>query len=398
MWKDSTKISVFNESNVLFPKDFVKLSYVDNTVFLLGNDSFIWYGNVSSDFMLHLKQSDISAVDITCTKTHLYYTNDSGRVFKVSPIDLEDWTEIIFNQDAKCCVHGYRTSNHSVSVKNISSGGMGVLYLSESGHLWASGEHPQLDIHAEDEPKKVSFFEGRHIMLIDCGKDFNVVVAHKRDDLCPVNNADTNSEECEVFVSSCPQCIHENVLSPISPQSSSEMCPLGLSIKKSTESLSASTSTSKNITADSEDKKSYNCNSSSSTEGDSVPVLKDEVGDDNVTDVEVDSDMEEEKGDRVSLLLINTEAARQFLTRQLSWVSSGGEELLAEVSVPTRIIKQNVTTMASLVYEGVKTVGDKVVTLSRHMSGGSDNNTESFEEFVTDDFNPSNGSNTSSLR
>ena len=88
----------------------------------------------------------------------------------------------------------------------------------------------------------------------------------------------------------------------------------------------------------------------------------------------------------------------RFLTRQLSWVSSGGEELLAEVSVPTRIIKQNVTTMASLVYEGVKTVGDKVVTLSRHMSGGSDNNTESFEEFVTDDFNPSNCSNTSSLR
>lgn len=56
-------------------------------------------------------------------------------------------------------------------------------------------------------------------------------------------------------------------------------------------------------------------------------------------------------------------------------MSSAGEEYLVECTEkPTRIIKENVSNMASLVYEGVKTVGDKVVTLSRHMSGSSDNN------------------------
>lgn len=77
-------------------------------------------------------------------------------------------------------------------------------------------------------------------------------------------------------------------------------------------------------------------------------------------------------------------------------VSTGGEELLAEVSGPTRIIRRNVSTVASMVYEGVKTVGDKVATLSRHVSGGSDNNSESFEEF--EELNNSNASITSSYR
>ncbi|KAF2882405.1 hypothetical protein ILUMI_23775 [Ignelater luminosus] len=75
-----------------------------------------------------------------------------------------------------------------------------------------------------------------------------------------------------------------------------------------------------------------------------------------------------------NIIFRNTEAARDFLTRQFSWMSSAGEEYLAECTEkPTRIIKENVTNMASFVYEGVKTVGDKVVTLSRHVSGSSDN-------------------------
>lgn len=76
-----------------------------------------------------------------------------------------------------------------------------------------------------------------------------------------------------------------------------------------------------------------------------------------------------------NIIFRNTEAAKEFLTRQFSWMSSAGEEYLVECTEkPTRIIKENVSNMASLVYEGVKTVGDKVATLSRHMSGSSDNN------------------------
>ncbi|CAB0036755.1 unnamed protein product [Trichogramma brassicae] len=60
------------------------------------------------------------------------------------------------------------------------------------------------------------------------------------------------------------------------------------------------------------------------------------------------------------------------------------------------LIKQNVSSVANLVYEGVKTVGDKVATLSRHVSGSSDPNEiarpdaddENFEELEIDELYP----------
>jgi amyotrophic lateral sclerosis 2 protein len=92
-----------------------------------------------------------------------------------------------------------------------------------------------------------------------------------------------------------------------------------------------------------------------------------------------DDDDDEEKSDtqkvEKNIIFRNTEAAKEFLTRQISRMSSAGEEYLVECTEkPTRIIKENMTNVASFVYEGVKTVGDKVVTLSRHVSGSSDCN------------------------
>lgn len=111
-----------------------------------------------------------------------------------------------------------------------------------------------------------------------------------------------------------------------------------------------------------------------------------------------------------NVILSNTEAARQFFTRQLSWVSSYGsakEELQMEtIDNPTSgsLIKQNVSNMANLVYEGVKTVGDKVVTLSRHVSGSSDVNearddsSDNFEELGLEESKRTAGSLINSLR
>lgn len=61
-----------------------------------------------------------------------------------------------------------------------------------------------------------------------------------------------------------------------------------------------------------------------------------------------------------NIIFRNTEAAKDFLTRQFSWMSAGEEYLAECTEIPTRIIKENVTNMATFVYEGVKTVGDKV--------------------------------------
>lgn len=58
----------------------------------------------------------------------------------------------------------------------------------------------------------------------------------------------------------------------------------------------------------------------------------------------------------------------------LSFFVAGEEYLVECTEKPTRIIKENMTNVASFVYEGVKTVGGKVATLSRHVSGSSDCN------------------------
>ncbi|XP_014251710.1 alsin [Cimex lectularius] len=369
-WKGGSKLKIINEEDL--PKSFKKIVNLGNQLFLLDNRNRIWLGTITSNEIAFTK-SKVNAVDIAATPHSFYYVSESGKVFKTNS-DVESSVEIILHEEATCCVHGYATSSHKTLVSKIAAGGMGVLFISDTGELWACGEHPQLGITAAEQPKKICFFEGKHITGVGCGEDFNIVVAHKRDEICPVIN---ENGEVEVFLSNCPQCANE-AMSPLSPQSYSESCPLGLQLGRSNESLSVSTSTSKN--SGSGDNKKSNDNTSSCTEEDS-PHISDNI-ECSLPNLEDRDRAEYEKETRGSnILLINTEAARQFLTRQLSWVSTGGEELLAEVTGPTKMIRRNVSTVASLVYERVKTVGDKVATLSRHVSGGSDNNSESFEEF-----------------
>lgn len=63
--------------------------------------------------------------------------------------------------------------------------------------------------------------------------------------VCPMTNGENG--DTEVFLSICQQCTNEVAMTPLTPQSYSDTCPLGLQFKKSNESLSASSSTSKNI-------------------------------------------------------------------------------------------------------------------------------------------------------
>ncbi|KAL1123934.1 hypothetical protein AAG570_001704 [Ranatra chinensis] len=380
-WKGARKLTVLTPDGC--PDEFLKSVGGGRTIFLLDDDGQVWRGEIDDEAEeIVLRKTGVKGMDLAVMEGKLYVVNEMGRVYRYGE-EVDESEEVIVHEEANSCIHGYTTTSHRVTIRRISGGATGMLFLSDRGELWASGDHPHLDISPNDPPKKVMFFSGQHVTHIASGGDFHAVVAHRRDDGCPMNSTDPGSGDPEVFLSNCPNC--NSAVSPLSPQSYSDTCPLGLQLKKSNESLSASTSsTSKNNDEDSLLKKSDNGNTSSSTEADSY-----RASDCNRVEAP-QADSNAEKGDKVTLLLINTEAARQFLTRQLSWMSSGGEELLAEVSVPTRIIRQNVSNMASLVYEGVKTVGDKVATLSRHMSGGSDNNSESFEEF--EELNRSNAS------
>lgn len=397
IWKGSNKLKIVKNNCGVIPHSPAKIGFLEDTLVLLDSKCQLWFGSLSNS-AIEFKNSDLNVIDFVCLEKYVYFTNDKGKVFKLqlSKTNVQEVCEIILFEEAKSCSHGHTTHSQDVTVRSISVGNMGVLFLSETGHLWVCGEYPQLDVHKGDETTKVRFFEGRHITSISSGKDFNVAITHKRESgICPANvNEDNKSDEgaSSVFFTACSQCANENIVSPLSPQTYLDgSCPLGL--KLSNDSPSPSTPTSKNNTIASEFKNNENDDTSTSTE---CSIAKDNIS--NIDEQDDNISVIVEKGEGMGLLHINTESARQFLTRQLSWVSSGGEELLAEVSVPTKIIKQNVSSVASFVYEGVKTVGDKVATLSRHMSGGSDNNSDSFDDFVTDDFNLSHASNNSSFK
>lgn len=233
------------------------------------------------------------------------------------------------------------------------------LFVTENGQLWASGNHSELDINSQ-EPKKVIFFEGRVVFDLACGFNFHAVIVRKINRILKEDTDSENELDEQVFVKSCPQCLNNVMISPVSV-ASSDTYPMGHHIQhfsdRSSNSLSALSSASKDDV--------LICNVSENAANSHEPLVNGQVN----------GISESEKR---NVMFINTEAAKQFLTRQLSWVSSYGS-VKDEVQIdgtdnPTNLIKQNVSNMANLVYEGVKTVGDKVATLSRHVSGSSDAN------------------------
>lgn len=277
-------------------------------------------------------------------------------------------------------------------MRTISVNDVATLLVTECGQLWASGDQPQIDIKSQ-EPKKVFFFEGRFVSQVACGSDFYVVLVNK---IAKIAKEDTDSEndiEDEVFVKSCSQCLNNVLPSPISV-TSSDTCPMGLdpqqlSEDRSTNSIGALSNSSKDIHPTNKDEIVTN---SFNTMMNGTRECPNETS---------------EKDAKKNSMVINTETARQFLTRQLSWVSSYGsvkEQPTDTTDNPTRMIKQNVSNMANLVYEGVKTVGDKVVTLSRHVSGSSDiieirdDSSDNLKEPAADESKRTTGSLAHSLR
>ncbi|KAI5639649.1 vacuolar sorting protein 9 (VPS9) domain-containing protein [Phthorimaea operculella] len=236
--------------------------------------------------------------------------------------------------------------------------------------------------------KKVPFFEGRTVYSASVGQNFAAVIARKNVKQSGNCDTDSDNDDEEVFASNCSQCqTIIGLASPASVPSLSETCPLGVQISKSSEDSSSTTAPQTDIHVDAH---SFTEDSSPSSEESKVTksntAQKKNATECNGKSEETKStggeDDDTEKGEETPLassekinnIFINTDAARQFLSRQLSWVSAGEDYIVEYTEKPTRIIKENVSNLTNFVYEGVKTVGDKVATLSRHVSGSSDNN------------------------
>lgn len=373
----------YSETNQ-FPDKIVKLCSLGAEVIVLGNDHGLYHSDIGDDCLNFRKISGISAIDISHHNDTLYIIDVHGRLYKTNS-KFENKEEIIVREDAKCCPHGFKSSSLKVKFRNVVSSNLGQLFISSDGHLWGSGVMPQIALDTSSI-KKVPFFDGRTVYSASIGDDFAAVIVRKnvrQSDNC---DTDSDNDDEEVFASNCSQCqTIIGLASPASVPSLSETCPLGVQISKSSEDSSSTTAPQTDVLIDAH---SFTEDSSPSSEESKIakinsnqkaPVkLKSEQTEKESTDGEVaneisDDDIEENK-EKLNNIFINTDAARQFLSKQLSWVSAGEDYLVEYTEKPTRIIKENVSNLTHFVYEGVKTVGDKVATLSRHVSGSSDNN------------------------
>ncbi|KAG8034358.1 hypothetical protein G9C98_007434 [Cotesia typhae] len=371
LWKGTEKVDLTfgDEPNGIIKK----LVNIDNRIFISTTTNNLYYGEVNAEknqsLSVILKRIDFCVIDIASNSKYLFVVNNHGHVLTVDPNNFQVIDKIIIKDDVKVCSHGYKQENETIRIKNIAVSDTAKLFVSESGQLWGSGDQPQIDIKTQT-PKKIIFFEDRTVSLIACGINFNVVVARKipktiKDDTDSENDID------EVFVNSCPQCLN-NITTPQS-LTSSDTCPNGLLPQAFSEDHSVNS-----VSPISFSGKIGHHLASNTTISHNCSKL------DNNAET-IDNNEKEKKNP----IFINTEAARQFLTRQLSWVSSysnGKDDSNEHISNPTGLIKQNVSNMANLVYEGVKTMGDKVVTLSRHVSGSSDININDLHDDTGEDF------------
>ncbi|XP_033359057.1 alsin [Bombus vosnesenskii] len=367
LWRGVDKLSyIFGDQ----PNGTIcRLVTIKDHIFVATTTNSLYYGEVSfledSPPSLVFKRAQFDVIDIASNSDYLFIVDNNGHVLKVNPQDMSVTDTIILKEEVKCCSHGYKQENEIVKVKSIAVSDQAALFVTENGQLWASGNQSQIDINST-EPKKVKFFEGRTVSAVACGSNFNVVAVRKTPKTLKDDTDSENELEEEVFVNSCPQCLNTVLLSPTS-LTSSDTCPTGLHVQQSSEDHSTNSISALSV-ASKEQEISFAEN-----------IKKEQISE-VVENGELcaNNPIDSEKEEKRNVIFINTEAARQFLTRQLSWVSSYGsvkEDIpLDNIEKPTRLIKQNVSNVANLVYEGVKNVGGKVVTLSRHMSGSSDIN------------------------
>ncbi|XP_045511220.1 alsin [Colias croceus] len=380
-WRGIEALKVSSAQNV--PEKIVKLCSLGADFLALGNDHGLYYCSIEEENLNFRKICGVSAIDISYHNDILYIINEHGRLYKTN-CSFKNKEEIIVKEESKCCPHGFKSNSSKVRFRNVVTSDFGQLYISSDGHLWGSGVMPQIGLDTSSI-KKIPFFEGRTVYSASIGQNFAAVIARKNVRQSGNCDTDSDNDDEEVFASNCSQCqTIIGLASPASVPSLSETCPLGVHISKSSEDSSSTTAPQTDVHVDAQ---SFTEDSSPSSEESKVAKQNSPICVNSNLELDNTSNIEDTGGnntdenetphastEKLNNIFINTDAARQFLSRQLSWVSAGEDYLVEYTEKPTRIIKENVTNITNFVYEGVKTVGDKVATLSRHVSGSSDNN------------------------
>ncbi|XP_076043188.1 alsin-like isoform X2 [Oratosquilla oratoria] len=358
--------------------------------------------------------------DATIYRGEIIFVADTGEVF-CCKLDGSDIRVVNIEEPRKTCSHGQEERGRRVRISQVASGQDHILYLSNKNEIWVQGCGPALGLFTnkvENEitnPVRLDFFQGRKVLQVDAGGFFSVALVEEIKEDTSEKDSDFKGEtDLDSYVRTCDHCRVETGDRVLFDDTDDAVkCPLGLGITKgcntpdrksdilspALSSVNLDGRSSQNSVAPEEldATDGFPCSgvypkddNEKRTKDDDFYKRKHKVSD--CSDFEVvdcneqdRKDLENVDSDSVSgsSIFINTDAARQFISKQLSWMTSksegeGEDEVYRSVGYrypidsATVLIKENVasaaSSAASLVATGVKTVSDKVGQLSRHFS------------------------------
>lgn len=282
-----------------------------------------------------------TVVGIACNMSHVIFVSDRGKVLRSELSTPEKVEELTVKKPSLCCPHGFLEDGERLLVREVASHSKITLFVSDTGQVWAFDENKNM------QPDQIPTFKNKAPISIHAGSNFSIALIE-----------DTQNQEESTSASS------------------NEAAKAG---KDSVDGAALAKATSP-------DRVPYVGSCQECREASLLANNRDRSGDE-----KSDKDTKDisntlaqvcwSKADhlvRQSAILLNStpqlgDAAKQFLTRQLSWVTGSAESdegnpgSPASLSEPGKVTQQ----VASRVADGVRSLGDAVSRMSRHWSASS---------------------------
>lgn len=261
-------------------------------VFFLTEDGRVYLSTLKQDG-LSGKLQELAlpcqcVVGVACTSTHTLFVTDRGRVLRSSLTSPEKVEELLIKKPEVCCPHGMSEEGERLVVREVVSNLKQVMLISDSGKVWI------IDEAKSQQPELLQSLKNKFPVSLACGSYFTVALIQEfpegddesslkcNDSLDGVSMSKSMADSgCSSFVGSCSQCREQSILSM--------------------QNLSLIDRNGEQIRID-------DC--SKSTKDSTLAQVCWSKADHLV---------------RQSALLLNSDVAKQFLTRQLSWVTGSTE-------------------------------------------------------------------------
>lgn len=306
-------------------KHIIKMCSHAHRIFLLNERNDLYTGLIEplqNVCPVSLLRSAI--VDIECSQGTLYIVDQSGSVYRIAADKLssEEWTEIVV-PNPKTCPHGVKSTTEKVRIAKINCNLDGLLFTTIGNELFAQGSFG--DVLRSEVPVPVECFAGFTILQVSTGDRFVVVLTFKKPHTGHAEDdySEEGSDTSAVYLNTeCSRCAPDTII-PARPRN---LMPA------STTETSMASSGSQSDVFELDDMWQNG-----------AAAIASETGDKTLSEP----------------LKSHKEVALNFLFESLSISSE-------DAGKQTKLIKDNVSNITSMVCEGVR-------TLSRHMSGSDSN-------------------------